>query len=130
MLKPNGNIRWQILSLIFFATTINYIDRRVIGILKPFIADDFGWSEADYGYIVMAFQIAYAIGLVSMGRFIDKFGTRIGYVWAILVWSIAGMAHAAARSVTLLEQTSVSASQRHFPPVARGRYVRCRLPDP
>ena len=100
ILKPNGNIRWQVLSLIFFATTINYIDRQVIGILKPFIADDLGWSEADYGYIVTAFQIAYAIGLISMGRFIDKFGTRIGYVWAILVWSIAGMAHAAARSVT------------------------------
>jgi len=100
ILKPSGNFRWQILSLIFFATTINYIDRQVIGILKPFIADDLGWSEADYGYIVTAFQIAYALGLISMGRFIDKFGTRIGYVWAILVWSIAGMAHAAARSVT------------------------------
>lgn len=100
ILKPNGNVRWQVLSLIFFATTINYIDRQVIGILKPFIAEDLGWSEADYGYIVTAFQIAYAIGLLSMGRFVDKFGTRIGYVWAILVWSIAGMAHAAARSVT------------------------------
>ncbi len=99
ILKSSGNFRWQILSLIFFATTINYIDRQVIGILKPFIADDLGWSEADYGYIVTAFQIAYALGLLSMGRFIDKFGTRIGYVWAILIWSIAGMAHAAARSV-------------------------------
>ena len=99
-IKPNGKIRWQILSLIFFATTINYIDRQVIGILKPFIADDLGWSEADYGYIVTAFQIAYAIGLISTGRIIDKYGTRIGYLWAIVVWSIAGMAHAAARSVT------------------------------
>ena len=99
-MKPNGNVRWQVLSLIFFATTINYIDRQVIGILKPFIADDLGWSEADYGYIVTAFQVAYAIGLISMGRFIDKFGTRIGYDWAILIWSIAGMVHATARSVT------------------------------
>jgi ACS family hexuronate transporter-like MFS transporter len=99
-MKPNGKIRWQILTLLFFATTINYIDRQVIGILKPFIADDLGWSESDYGYIVTAFQIAYAIGLITTGRFLDKYGTRIGYLWAIIVWSIAGMAHAAARSVT------------------------------
>ena len=99
-MKPNGKIRWQILTLIFFATTINYIDRQVIGILKPFIADDLGWDETDYGYIVTAFQIAYAIGLLTTGRLLDKFGTRIGYTWAIVVWSIAGIAHAAARSVT------------------------------
>ncbi len=95
-----GTYRWRILSLLFFATTINYIDRQVIGILKPFIGNDLGWSEADYGYIVTAFQVAYAIGLLTTGRFLDKFGTRIGYLWAILVWSIAGMAHAAARTVT------------------------------
>lgn len=98
-MKVKGNVRWQILALIFFATTINYIDRQIIGILKPFIADDLNWNEADYGYIVTAFQIAYAIGLVTTGRFIDNFGTRMGYSWAIVVWSIAGMAHAAARSV-------------------------------
>ncbi|NQU54985.1 MAG: MFS transporter [Bacteroidetes bacterium] len=95
-----GNYRWRILTLLFFATTINYIDRQVIGILKPFIADDLGWGEADYGYIVTAFQIAYAIGLITTGRILDKYGTRIGYLWAIVVWSIAGMAHAAARGVT------------------------------
>ncbi len=88
------------MSLIFFATTINYIDRQVIGILKPFISESLGWNEADYGFIVTAFQVAYAIGLVTTGRFLDKFGTRIGYLWAIIVWSVAGMAHAAARSVT------------------------------
>ncbi len=99
-MKTNGKIRWQILTLLFFATTINYIDRQVIGILKPFIADDLGWNEADYGYIVTAFQIAYAIGLITTGRFLDKYGTRIGYLWAIIIWSVAGMAHAAARSVT------------------------------
>jgi MFS transporter, ACS family, hexuronate transporter len=93
------NYRWRILSLLFFATTINYIDRQVIGLLKPFISDELAWSEADYGYIVTAFQVAYAIGLISTGRFLDKFGTRIGYLWAIVVWSLAGMAHAAARGV-------------------------------
>jgi ACS family hexuronate transporter-like MFS transporter len=96
--KP-GNYRWRILALIFFATTINYIDRQVIGILKPFISDELGWGEADYGYIVTAFQIAYAIGLVTTGKFLDKYGTRLGYLWAMVAWSIAGMAHAAARSV-------------------------------
>jgi MFS transporter, ACS family, hexuronate transporter len=99
MIKDSNNYRWRILALLFFATTINYIDRQVIGILKPFIAEDLGWSEADYGYIVTAFQIAYAIGLLTTGRLLDKFGVRIGYLWAIIVWSIAGMAHAAARGV-------------------------------
>lgn len=96
--RGTGNYRWRIITLLFFATTINYIDRQVIGILKPFISADLGWGEADYGYIVTAFQIAYAIGLITTGRFLDKFGTRIGYLWAIVVWSIAGMAHAAARA--------------------------------
>lgn len=99
--KPKiGTYRWQILSLLFFATTINYIDRQVIGVLKPFIAGDLGWNEADYGYIVTAFQVAYAIGLISTGKFLDRFGTRIGYLWAIVIWSVVGMAHAVARSVT------------------------------
>ena len=98
VVKPSGKIRWQILTLLFFATTINYIDRQVIGILKPYIADNLNWSEADYGYIVTAFQIAYAIGLLTTGWFLDKFGTRVGYIWAIIVWSIAGMLHAVARS--------------------------------
>ena len=98
-MSKTGNYRWRIVALLFFATTVNYIDRQVIGILKPYISEDLGWSEADYGYIVTAFQIAYAIGLITTGRFLDKFGTRIGYLWAIVLWSIAGMAHAAARGV-------------------------------
>jgi len=94
-----GNYRWRIVALLFFATTINYIDRQVIGILKPFISSDLGWDECDYGHIVTAFQAAYALGLLMTGRFLDKLGTRIGYLWAVIVWSIAGMAHAAARGV-------------------------------
>ncbi|MEI6568899.1 MAG: MFS transporter, partial [Verrucomicrobiota bacterium] len=81
MMNKIGQYRWRILVLLFFATTINYIDRQIIGILKPFIAADLGWSEADYGYIVTAFQVAYAIGLITTGRILDKFGTRIGYLW-------------------------------------------------
>ncbi len=98
MKNKTGNYRWQVVILLFFATTINYIDRQVIGMLKPFIAEDLGWSEAGYGYIVAAFQVAYAIGLLLSGRLLDKIGVRLGYTIAITVWSIAGMAHAAARS--------------------------------
>jgi len=94
-----GNCRWRIVALLFFATTINYIDRQVIGILKPFISSDLGWSESDYGHIVTAFQIAYAVGLLMTGRFLDKLGTRMGYLWAVIVWSVAAMAHAIARGV-------------------------------
>lgn len=98
-IHKSGRYRWNVVALLFFATTINYIDRQVVGILKPFIAEDLGWSEADYGFIVTAFQVAYAIGLVATGRILDKFGTRVGYLWAVVVWSIAGMAHAAARGM-------------------------------
>jgi len=98
MHTARGNYRYIILSLLFFATTINYIDRQVIGILKPYIAGDLGWSEFDYGIIVTAFQIAYALGLLISGAFIDKFGTRIGFTIAIAIWSVAGVFHAAARS--------------------------------
>ena len=98
MLKKKGKIRYIILALLFFATTINYIDRQVIGILKPYIANDLGWNEMDYGLIVTAFQIAYAIGLLFSGALLDKYGTRIGYTIAIAVWSLAGMLHAAVRS--------------------------------
>ncbi len=91
--------RWRILSLLFFATTINYIDRQVIGILAPYISEEMGWSEVDYGYIVMAFQVAYGAGLLTMGRLLDRIGNRAGYSLSIVIWSIAGMAHALARSV-------------------------------
>lgn len=92
-----GHYRWRIIALLFFATTINYIDRQVLGMLKPIITDDIHISEADYGYIVSAFQAAYAIGLLFIGRVIDKFGTRISYAVAIVVWSLAGCFHATAR---------------------------------
>jgi MFS transporter, ACS family, hexuronate transporter len=98
MPKPR-TYRWRIVALLFFATTINYIDRQIIGILKPFISEELGWSESDYGFIVAAFQVAYAIGLVTTGKILDKLGTRMGYMWAMVVWSLAAMAHAAARSV-------------------------------
>jgi ACS family hexuronate transporter-like MFS transporter len=94
-----GNYRWRIVVLLFFATTINYIDRQVLGILAPQLTLEFGWSESDYGFIIMAFQAAYAIGLISMGTLLDRIGTRLGFIISISLWSLAGMAHAMARSV-------------------------------
>jgi ACS family hexuronate transporter-like MFS transporter len=94
-----GKYRWRIVVLLFFATTINYIDRQVLGILAPQLQLQFGWSESDYGFIIMFFQIAYAIGLISMGTLLDKVGTRLGYIISITIWSFAGMAHAAAKNV-------------------------------
>lgn len=93
------NIRWTVVALLFFATTINYIDRQIIGLLKPYIQEDLNWSEADYGYIVTAFQIAYAIGMLFFGRLLDKFGTKIGYSISIFVWSIGAVLHAVVHSV-------------------------------
>lgn len=97
--KPIGKYRWRILALLFFATTINYIDRQVLGILKPYLEDDMGWTEIDYSNIVVAFQAAYALGYLFMGWLMDKVGTRKGFTIAISLWSIAAMAHAGARSV-------------------------------
>ena len=94
------NVRWTVVALIFFATTVNYIDRQVIGLLKPYIQDDLGWTEADYGYIVTAFQVAYGIGMIVGGRMLDRLGSKLGYSIAIIVWSLGAVLHAAVRSVT------------------------------
>lgn len=91
-----GYVRWIVCALLFFAATINYIDRQVIGLLKPTLQKEFGWTELDYGDIVFSFQLAYAIGFLIAGRLIDRLGTRIGFAVAIVVWSIAAMGHAEA----------------------------------
>jgi ACS family hexuronate transporter-like MFS transporter len=94
--RAGGNYRWVICALLFFAATINYIDRQVIGILKPTLQQEFGWSEIDYADIVFSFQLAYAIGLLLAGGIVDRIGARRGFVIAIVVWSLAAMAHAEA----------------------------------
>ncbi|MDX9812036.1 MAG: MFS transporter [Bacteroidales bacterium] len=94
-----GNYRWTVCALIFFATTVNYLDRQVIGILKPMLEADLGIGEKAYSHIIMAFQLSYAIGMVIAGRLIDKFGTKLGYGISVLVWSIAAMGHAFAKGV-------------------------------
>ena len=96
---PGGRYRWRVCAMLLAATTINYIDRQVLGVLAPFLQDEIGWNEIQYGYIVTAFQAAYAIGLLCAGAVIDRLGTRIGYAIAIALWSVAAMSHALAASV-------------------------------
>ena len=97
---PTTNYRWIIVALLFLATTINYIDRQIIGLLKPILEVEFNWSESDFARIVVAFTAAYAIGLLLFGRLIDRVGTKIGYSISVVIWSAMGMLHAAASSVT------------------------------
>ncbi len=93
-----GKYRWTICTLVFFATTINYLDRQVISLLKPILEKEFSWTETDYSSIVIAFQLAYAIGLLGFGRIIDKIGTKMGYALSLTVWSFAAVAHAFAKT--------------------------------
>src|ERR1700733_536649 len=94
-----GGVRWTICAMLFAATSINYMDRQVIAILKPTLEHTIGMTEVSYGYIVDAFQIAYAIGLLATGRVIDKLGTRVGYLLVMMVWSLSAMGHALANTV-------------------------------
>jgi ACS family hexuronate transporter-like MFS transporter len=100
MPKPNQktNFRWVIVALLFYSTTIVYFDRVILGILAPFITAEIGWSEQEYGYVVFAFQLSYAIGPLFIGYIIDRLGTRRGFILAVVVWSLASLSHAAARS--------------------------------
>ena len=86
--------RWVICGLLFAATAINYVDRQIIGILKPTLSHQFGWTETDYGDIVFWFQFAYAVGYLGFGRLVDKIGARLGYALAVVIWTAAHMAHA------------------------------------
>jgi MFS transporter, ACS family, hexuronate transporter len=94
-----GRVRWTVCAMLFVATSINYMDRQVIAILKPTLEHSIGMTEVGYGYIVDAFQIAYAIGLLAAGRLIDKLGTRIGYMLVMATWSLSAMGHGLARTV-------------------------------
>src|SRR6187401_886594 len=94
-----GKYRWTICALLFFATTINYIDRQVTGILAPTLQKEFGWSEVQYADITSWWTAAYAIGFIFVGRFIDKVGVRVGFAAAVIFWSIAAAAHGFVYSV-------------------------------
>jgi ACS family hexuronate transporter-like MFS transporter len=92
-----GKYRWTICSLIFFATTINYLDRAVISLLKSTLSQEFGWNDAPYANIEIAFKIAYAVGLLIAGGLVDRFGTKLGYAIATGIWSLAAVGHALAK---------------------------------
>lgn len=89
-----GKYRWTICSLLFFATTVNYLDRQVLSLLAPSLSEEFGWSNTDYANITAVFQFIYAISMLFAGRIIDKLGTKKGYILAIIVWSIGAIMHA------------------------------------
>ncbi|PIF02088.1 MAG: MFS transporter [Draconibacterium sp.] len=93
--KPAGGYRYRILALLFAATSINYFDRSLMGVMSPELIEWFGWTKHDYSNILIAFQIAYAVGLLTMGGIIDRLGTKKGYILSIGTWSIFGMLHAA-----------------------------------
>jgi ACS family hexuronate transporter-like MFS transporter len=96
--RPRTRLRWKICALLFFATTVNYLDRQVLGILKPVLGREMHWSEADYGWIVFSFQLSYASMLPVAGRLMDWLGERTGFAWGVLIWSAASMSHAFART--------------------------------
>lgn len=89
-----GKYRWTICALLFFATTINYLDRQVLSLLQPTLEEKFGWTNSNYANIAAAFQFTYAVALLFAGKFIDKIGTKKGYIWAIVLWSLGAMLHA------------------------------------
>jgi ACS family hexuronate transporter-like MFS transporter len=99
MKKSIGNLRWTICALVFFATTINYLDRAVISLLKSTLTKELHWDDADYTNVEIAFKISYAIGLFLAGRVIDKIGTKRGYSWATGLWSLSAIGHAFANNV-------------------------------
>src|SRR5512137_2221535 len=91
--------RWIVLGLLFLVVTVNYIDRAVLGVLKPLLDKELGWTQKDYGWMVTAFQASYAMGYLLAGRLFDRIGVRLGFLLAVTLWSLAAVAHAAARSV-------------------------------
>ena len=117
-----GRYRWLIVAVLFAATTVNYIDRTMLGLLKTDLTGEFGWSENDYGNIVTAFQAAYALGFLLMGWLIDRFGPKVGYAVAISIWTIGHVAHGFASSVGSFMAARVVlgvGEAGHFPSVVR-----------
>src|SRR3954454_23016457 len=97
--QPAANFRWIIVALLFFITTINYMDRNILGVLKPTIQGDLHFSETDFGNIIFFFSIAYAIGYAGMGWVTDKIGVRLGLALAAILWCLASTAHGLVASV-------------------------------
>ena len=118
----SGRYRWLIVGVLFAATTVNYIDRTMLGLLAPTLGDELKWTENDYGNIVTAFQFAYALGFLLMGWLIDRFGPKIGYAIAISIWTVGHVAHGFAGSVVsfMLARVILGVGEAgHFPSVVR-----------
>ncbi len=94
-----GHYRWVVCALLFFATTVNYVDRQILALIKEFLDAELHWSNETFGWVNSTFQLAYAVGLLFFGRFVDRYGTKIGYAVSIAMWSVAAMCHAAVGSV-------------------------------
>jgi ACS family hexuronate transporter-like MFS transporter len=94
-----GRYRWVICSLLFLATTINYVDRQILALVKEFLDQELGWTNEQFGMVNSAFQGAYAVGLLAFGWFVDRFGTKIGYAVSLVLWSLSAIGHAAVGSV-------------------------------
>jgi len=117
-----GRYRWAIIALLFFATTVNYIDRTMLGLLAPTLEKELNWNEDDYGNIVTAFQAAYALGFLFMGWLIDRFGPKIGYSIAICIWTVGHVAHGFGGSVAsfMAARAVLGVGEAgHFPAVVR-----------
>lgn len=99
MQPTSTRFRWAICALLFCGTTINYIDRQILSLVKPLLDAELGWSNEQFGAVNSAFQAAYAVGLLGFGRMVDRFGARWGYAVSIASWSLAAMAHALAGSI-------------------------------
>ena len=97
---PVGNYRWVVCALLFFATTVNYIDRQILALIKEFLDAELGWTNETFGWVNGAFQLAYAVGLLLFGWFVDRFGTKLGYAVSIVAWSLAAIGHAFVGSVS------------------------------
>ena len=117
-----GRYRWWIVALLFFATTVNYIDRTMLGLLKPELSQELGWTEDDYGNIVTAFQAAYAFGFLLMGYLIDRLGAKMGYGIAILIWTVGHVMHGFSTSITAFMASRMAlgvGEAGHFPAVVK-----------
>ncbi|WP_422056446.1 MFS transporter [Sphingomonas sp.] len=117
-----GRYRWMIIAILFFATTVNYIDRTMLGLLAPDLGKELGWNENDYGNIVTAFQAAYALGFLLMGWLVDRFGPKIGYAIAIGVWTVGHVMHGFASTVASFMAARIVlgvGEAGHFPSVVR-----------
>ena len=108
-----GNYRWTICTLLFLATTINYVDRQILSLVKPILDVELGWSNEEFGIVNAVFQGAYGFGLLFFGWFVDRYGSKVGYAVSIVAWSLAAMGHSVVSTVTgfMIARASLGVSE-------------------